>query len=72
MANYYDYQDLERKALLPCAAQEDIDALGEWFEQFGSRYWNGECYDIDGNRALFPVYREVSEDEYEIIGWEIR
>ena len=72
MANYYDYKDLERKALLPGAAQEDIDALGEWFEQFGSSYWNGECFKIDSTRALFPIYREVAEDEYEITGWEVR
>lgn len=80
MANYGSYKELRENALKPTATQEDINALGEWFSQYGNMYWNGEYYDISDKEAksgeygfrLYPVYKEVDEDEYELIGWEIR
>lgn len=46
-------------------------ALGEWFNAYGDRCWNGEYYDADGMR-LYPVYRWDDElDQGEIIGWEV-
>ena len=48
-----------------------MNALGEWFEKYGDRYWNGEFFDADGLR-LFPVYVEVDEDQFEITGYEVR
>lgn len=71
MANYYAYEELKAKAISPVAKQEDINALGEWFEAHGSMYWNGEYYDADGLR-LFPIHEEVAEDEFEVIGYEFR
>ena len=53
------------------ATPDNVDALGEWFEQYGDRYWNGEFFDADGLR-LFPVYVEVDEDQFEITGYEVR
>ena len=70
--NPYDYEELAAKALEPDATQEDINALGEWFQSFGAEYWNGEYFDIDDTHRLYPVYAEVEEDEYEITGYEIR
>lgn len=35
--------------------------------------WNGECYIIkeDGKERFFrPVYKKISEDDFEIIGYE--
>ena len=66
MTNYYDYEELRAKALN--GKQEDIDALGEWLEQHGEKYWNGEYYDADGLR-VYPVYNELDEDEYELTGY---
>lgn len=74
----YDYQELKNKALSTDATQNDINNLGEWFEQYeqyGNKHWNGEYYSVDGRR-LYPIYRRIDDDEleeqYEIIGYEIR
>ena len=71
----YDYQELKEKALSVNATQEDIDNLGDWFERYGDRYWNGEYFTVDNNR-LYPIYKRVDDDEleeqYEIVGYEIR
>ena len=73
--NKYDYEELKEKVLSAKATQEDINNLGEWFEQYGDRYWNGEYYSVDNNR-LYPMYRRIDDDEleeqYEIVGYEIK
>ena len=48
----YDYEELKEKALTFGATQEEINNLGEWFERFGDRYWNGEYFDIDNEHRL--------------------
>ena len=71
MAGYYDYAELRTAALSGGAVE--INALGEWFEQHGSSYWNGEYYDADDGLRLFPVYEWDEEtDQGAIIGYEIR
>lgn len=71
----YDYQELKEKALSTDSTQADINNLGEWFELYGDKYWNGEYYSVDDNR-LYPIYKRIDDDEleeqYEIIGYEIR
>ena len=71
MAGRYEYQELVDKALAT-GAKEDIEALAEWFEQYGDIYWNGECFEIDRNTSLVPVYEEIAPDEWERVGWEIK
>lgn len=66
----YDYAELKEKAIN--GKQEDINNLGEWFEQYGDRYWNGEYYNADDGMRLFPVYKEIDEDEWELIRYEFR
>ena len=68
--NRYSYSEL-LEAVKANETPDNVNALGEWFEQYGDRYWNGEYYDADGLR-LFPVYVEVSEDQFEIVGYEVR
>lgn len=70
MANYYEYEELRAKALN--GNQEDVNALGEWFEQYGDCYWNGEYYNADDGMRLFPVYEEMAEDEWELKRYEFR
>ena len=60
-----------KAAVIANASEENVNALGEWFDHYGSDYWNGEYYDADDLR-IYPVYKEVEEDEYEIIGYEVR
>ena len=69
--SYYDYEELAAKAL-ETNATADLEALGEWFNQYGRDYWNGECYTIDSSHDLFPIYEEVEEDDFQIVGYEIR
>lgn len=69
--NYYSYTELAEKALAT-KSPEDCANLGYWFERWGRDYWNGECYNIDSAHDLYPVYKEVEDDEYDIEGWEIR
>ena len=68
----YDYEELKSKALAADAAPEDLNALGEWFELYGDRYWNGEYFSIEGGIRLYPIYHEVDDDEFEIVGYELR
>lgn len=68
--NRYSYEEL-LNAVKTAATEENVNALGEWFNSYGMDYWNGEYYDADGIR-IYPVYTEVDEDEYELTGYEIR
>lgn len=67
----YAYEALQAAALKPDATQEDIDALGEWFECYGMDYWNGSCWAVDEKQDihLARVYKEIAEDEFEHIGY---
>lgn len=67
---YYDYQELLSKAMK--GNQSDVNALGNWFEQYGQGFWNGEYYKIDSNSNLYPIYKQIDKDNAEIIGYEIR
>lgn len=69
--NEYAYEELKAAALKPDATQEDIDALGEWFESYGTGYWNGSCWTVDEKQDihLARVYKEIAEDEFERIGY---
>lgn len=69
--NEYAYQDLVAAATKSGATQEDINALGEWFERYGMRHWNGSCWTVDekDDICLAPMYKEIAEDEYEVVGY---
>ena len=70
----YDYETLRNAAIAYKATQDDINALGNWFSQFGDAYWNGEYYDAGHGLRLFPIYKasEDNEDCFEIAGYEFR
>ena len=68
-----EYEELLAAAFADDATQDDINALGEWFEANGLRYWNGEDYNIDGYHSIRPVYEWDEEtDTGEIVRYEIR
>ena len=74
--NYYSYKDLEAAALAD-ASEENLAALGEWFERFGSDFFNGECYTVNADCNLYPIYEDHFDEDGEldhadIIGWELR
>lgn len=66
------YQELEHKALSTDATQEDINALGKWFELYGDSYWNGEFYDVDGRHQLLPIDIEDEDGDFHRTGWKLR
>lgn len=39
--NEYRYEEL-REAAIKNPTDENLAALGEWLQQYGDRYWNGE------------------------------
>ena len=67
----YAYEELVAAATAPDATREAVNALGEWFEQCGRMYWNGSCYEVDEKEDIYlaPIYQEVEEDEFEIVGY---
>lgn len=68
----YSYKELEAAAL-NTHSQEDIKALAEWFENFSDyKFWNGECHKVNDQYSLYPIYKQNGEDEFEIVGWELR
>ena len=69
--NRYSYSELLTAATGPNATQSDIDTLGSWFADFGTQYWNGECYEA-GAYNVFPIFEEVEEDQYEVVRYELR
>ena len=65
----YNYEELKNAALAPDATQEDINALGEWFERYGDRYWNGEYFSVEGER-LYRIWDWDEElDQGEVVGY---
>lgn len=65
----YNYKEICEKALASDATQEDINALGEWFERYGRSGWNGECWTVDAYHDLYPIHKEIGYDEYEVVGY---
>lgn len=65
----YNYKELAEKALAFNATQEDINALGEWFDRHGRSFWNGECFHVDADHDLYPIHKEVGYDEYDVVGY---
>lgn len=73
----YDYEELKIKALAADATQEDINALGEWFDQYGFDYWNGEYFRLEDGHRIYPILKEELDEDGEleqadVIGYEIR
>lgn len=72
MNRYCYYPILLKKATKRNATREDRLDLWYWFEMYGDRYWNGECYDIGEGRAIYPVYRVIDEETFELVDVEVR
>ena len=62
MVSYYDYEELKNKALEKRDKQSRMDLL-EWFQCFGSEYWNGEYYLIDNEHRLYPISSPIGEPD---------
>lgn len=71
MDNRYNYAELEAAATAYNAPKEAIDALGEWFNNYGMDFWNGEFFTVSESRGLFlyPVYKKNGYDDLEVMGY---
>ena len=72
----YRYNDY-MKAATENPTVENLARLGEWFEKYGQRFWNGECYLLENGHRLRPIQKPIDfyEDgepaQWAITGWEI-
>ena len=75
--NEYSYKELI-KTVESERTEENINTLGEWFEQYGRQFWNGEYYDVvELDSRLFPIYDFEYDEDGEIVqgtitGYELR
>ena len=67
MIREYGYEEYLKNALTN-PTQKNINTLAEWFEAYGSQYWNGEQYIIDKDTYLKPAY---DADPYEWILYSV-
>lgn len=70
--SYYDYSELLAKATRKRATREDRLDLLSWFDTYGDRYWNGEYYELEDGKKLYPVYRVIDDETIELIDAEVR
>lgn len=74
--SYYDYQELRARAM-ETRSTEDINALGEWMDNYGMDDWNGEVFDIGDGYSLRPIYEPYSfddngePDQWDTVGYEL-
>lgn len=70
--NEYRYEEL-REAATKNPTDENLATLGEWLQQYGDRYWNGEEWDIDGGRRLRPVYGQEPDEygDFPLVGYDL-
>lgn len=71
MVSYYSFEQLKNKALNNNATQTDLLNLGEWFNNYGSQFWNGEYYEINSIYGLKPYYIVNENDDCVIDEWRI-
>lgn len=68
--NDYNYKELREKALAHNATAKDRINLFNWLTYYDT-HWNGESYSIEG-LEIFPIYKEVEEDRFELVDCEIK
>lgn len=68
----YNYKKI-RDTAINNPTRENLERLYNWLEQYDDgRGWNGEEWDCDDGYSLRPIYKEVAEDEWEIVDYELR
>lgn len=71
MSNY-EYEKLFNAAISENASAADRIALLDWLDlDSRGNGWNGEFYEIENGLRIRPVWKEITEDEYELIDCEI-
>ena len=71
--NEYNFKELLFQAL-KTKKQADIDRLGKWLDTYDPTSYNGEHYsyrDENNEYIITPVWKEVSEGEWEIEKYEL-
>lgn len=64
----YSYQELlENYKSNPTT--ENLEALAEWFEKYGSQFWNGEEWQAD-DFIIRPIQEPDDIDGDEVLTWK--
>ena len=70
--DYYDYNNLYVKAVKG-RRNEDMANLAEWFNIYGTDFWNGESWELESGERLYPLYDyHTYGEEIVVYGYEIR
>ena len=65
---YNDYMN----AVKENPTEKNLAKLGEWFEEYGQRFWNGETYDLEDGSRLRPVQiPDVIDDDGTVLQWRV-
>lgn len=64
--NRYNFNELVEQANNFNSTTEERMQLWYWFSRYGSMFWNGECYKIDKETDLYPIYEETVDEDGEI------
>lgn len=67
MTDYYELKAIAFKN----PTFETISALVEWLSEHDPRAWNGEIWRLENGESIRPIYREIDEDTFETIDYEI-
>ena len=68
----YNYQEI-RDTAINNPTHENLERLYNWFSQYADvRDWNGEGWDCGDGYSLRAIYKEIAEDEWEIVGYELK
>lgn len=71
MPSRYAYEELRAAALRPDATKDDRMMLLKFMWHYASdSSWNGEYYDIDDGKKLYPVDEPIAFDDGEPFQWE--
>ena len=68
----YEY-DEALSAALENPSFHNLEELAKWLDVYDPSAWNGEYYDLDEGRRLFPVYGDEDENGcFPVVGYDIR
>ncbi len=67
----YAYEELRAAAVRGDATKDDRMMLLKFMRHYAyDNNWNGECYDIDDGKRLYPVEEAICFDDGEPFQWE--
>lgn len=66
---YYRYKEI-KDAAINNPTYENLERLANWLDRYDN-CWNGEEWNIDNEYHLKPIYKQMDEDEWEVVDYEL-